>query len=130
MRSSIGPIRSTDPFSWNVVDRAPMFSGFGFGRERSDNSFFRSDQILFLIFKSFHHTLRFQPPIASLPELLNARPSWAAVRTVFPLKRLSTTIMFVPFVSQWLRDGPAQRRCWGTQACAVRSALTVLKQRE
>lgn len=105
-----------------------MFSGFGFGRERSDNSFFRSD--FFFTFKSFHHTLRFQPPIASLPELLNARPSWAAVRTVFPLKHLSTTIMFVPFVSQWLRDGPAPRRFRGTQACAVRSALMVLKQRE
>lgn len=63
-----------------------------------------------------------------LPGMLNARPSWATVRTVFPLKHLSTTIMFVPFVSQWLRDGPALRCFRGTQACAVSSVLTVFNQ--
>lgn len=44
-----------------------------------------------------------------LPGMLNTRLNWAAVRTVFPPKHLSTTIMFVLFVSQWLSTGPALR---------------------
>lgn len=44
-----------------------------------------------------------------LPGMLNTQLNWAAVRTVFPLKHLSTTIMFVLFVSHWLSIGPALR---------------------
>lgn len=49
------------------------------------------------------------PPSPRLPGMLNTRLNWATVRTVFPPEHLSTTIMFVPFVSQWLRNGPVLR---------------------
>lgn len=64
-------------------------------------------QLGFFSFLNAHGGLSASPP--RLPGMLNTRLNWATVRTAFPPKHLSTTIMFVPFVSQWLRNGPALR---------------------
>lgn len=64
---------------------------------------------------TLHNSLRLHGDLCALlsplrlPGMLNTRLNLATVRTVFPPKHLSTTIMFVPFVSQWLRNGPALR---------------------
>lgn len=132
-KKCLWPIWSTDPFSWrqrsyNVIDlsisvRAPTFPVFFFleewGREAASTTLWGYMEACV------------PPPTTPphcLPGMLNTRLNWATVKTAFPLKHLSTTIMFVPFVSQWLRNGPALRCFRGTQACTVSSMLTVFNQ--
>lgn len=82
------------------------------GRE---NSFISLDFSTFTTLRGYmdHYQACVSPPphplTLCLPGMLSTRLDWAAVSTAFPLKHLSITIMFVPFVSQWLRDGPALR---------------------